>query len=117
MRRFPYRRRAKVETAAPARAAAPGGLIPNRRILFQEKRRQAVDEAGKVLRAIEDDLSRGQRWQLATSWKRLESLFDVVELADEGLRLLGEEEPPVVTREHTVPDEYLVSSWFLADCQ
>jgi hypothetical protein len=116
MRHFSFHRRQAKQAEVGSSRAAGGGLIPNRRILFQEKRRQAVEAGGEVLRAIEYELSRGQRWQLATTWKRLESLFDVVELADEGLRLLGDEEPPVVTREHTVP-EYLISTWFLADCQ
>jgi hypothetical protein len=117
MRHFSFRRRpANQDEVVTSSAAGGGGLIRNRRLLFQEKRQQAVAAGEKVLRAIAEDLSAGQRWQLAASWQRLDALFDVVQLSDECLRLLekGETETAPAAHEPAVA-EYVVSSWFLAE--
>jgi proteasome lid subunit RPN8/RPN11 len=117
MRLFPYRRQPRQEALIHRRAAAEGALLPDQRALFQGKRQQAVDAGSDVLRAIASELARGSRRELAPSWKQLDALFDVVQLADECLGLLAKAEPEPIagTSEPAVP-EYPVSSWFLAEC-
>jgi hypothetical protein len=89
--------------------------LPDLEAVIQERRSQAVAKGKKALRAIADDLRRGDRSPLENRIVQLNSSFDMVELADELKRFLNATEHPFPTPLQTTP-EYLIGSWFLADC-
>jgi hypothetical protein len=94
--------------------------VPDPGAVFQERRRQAVQKGEKALMAISEDLKRGDRSPLATRTEQLNSSFDLVELADEIIKFLRKDKHPLPallqTAPQTTPHQYLISSWFLADC-
>lgn len=103
-----------------ARPKAQSLSVPDRGALFHERRRQAVEKGEKALMAISEDLKRGDRSSLATRIEQLNSSFDLVEFADEVIKFLRKDKhplpAPLQTAPQTTPHQYLISSWFLADC-
>lgn len=69
----------------------------------------------KALSAIREDLKSGERAFLETRLEQLYSAFDLVELTDEAMKLLSDNRTPAKTEIPVCPN-YLISSWFLADC-
>jgi hypothetical protein len=78
---------------------------------FQGYRQKVVDQGEKVLRAISEDLRRGERDRLETRLEQLYGTYDLLELVDEAIRL----SKPTQADSPALP-HYLISSWFLSDC-
>jgi hypothetical protein len=81
---------------------------------FQRYRQKGVDRGEKALVQIQEDLQRGERSLLETRLEQLYSAFDLVMLTDEAIKLLSDNKAKAQA-ETSVPN-YLISSWFLADC-
>jgi proteasome lid subunit RPN8/RPN11 len=80
---------------------------------FQATRLKAIAAGETALRIIAAALTEGKRANATPALQELDFLFDVVVMADAATRL--QREARAVAREPAIA-EYVVSSWFLADC-
>jgi len=94
--------------------------VPQPVTVFEQRRSQAVEKGEQALRAISADLKRGDCSPLANRIEQLNSSFDLVELADEIIKFLRNDKhpfpAPLQITPQTTSHQYLISSWFLADC-
>jgi proteasome lid subunit RPN8/RPN11 len=104
--RFPRWQRNANEERAPL--PDPSGLI-------QATKRRALAGGHDIVAAVSANLAQGLRTPPRT-YEELAFHADVVRMADEALRLLRQERPPAADIPQPAIPEYLVSSWFLAEC-
>jgi proteasome lid subunit RPN8/RPN11 len=95
-------------------AKTPGSPDPS--VLFQATKRRALQSGDELLRAVAAELQRGEHTLLEAVWREVSFYADVVKVTDEAFRLAGETKPPLPAATAPAIPEYLVSSWFLAEC-
>jgi hypothetical protein len=84
--------------------------------LFQATKRRALHSGDELLREVAAELQRGEHTLLEAVWREVSFYADVVKVTDEAFRLAGEAKPPLPAAPVPTIPEYLVSSWFLAEC-
>lgn len=83
---------------------------------FQMRKRKAIKTGETLLKAVSDELTRGQRSNLELRLEHLCSLFDLVQLADEATKLVGGNPPTPSQEAEPYPPQYIIGSWFLSKC-
>jgi hypothetical protein len=82
---------------------------------FQGTRQKAVAAGNTALSAISAALTMGARQAAEPAFTELEFFFEVVAMADVATRLEREAKASLTAADRAAT-EYVVSSWFLADC-
>ena len=84
--------------------------------IIAKTREQAVSYGDELITALSADLRQGERSQLAAIWALLPFYVDVVATADLANKHAHQGMPAPDQKRAPATPEYIISSWFLAEC-